>query len=345
MRDAARKYVAQPIATEAELETFLSDYPGVDPRTGLHLVDDELLIKSREAMLFAVQAFNNPTNYFKTEIFIVTSIIAWTYLAHHYFRKSGVDYIYRKGGQTVQTANGQPKHFDLRKCLAIPQCPFEAGEKRNLDYLIGLRDEIEHRSTSRIYDAISAKLQACCLNFNTAIKRLFGARCGLDRDLALALQFARVDGAQRKATSAHSDLPPAIEAYNAAFEEQLSNEELNDPTYAYRVALVPITISNRRKADEVFEIIDRGTDEAERINLLLRDRERPKQLPTAVVKQMQDEGFPKFRMHEHTQLWKTLDGKNPGKGYGIAIAKTWYWYDRWIEVVRQHCENKGDLYR
>jgi hypothetical protein len=75
---AARRFAHQPIATEDELAAYLARFPDVDPRTGLHLVDDELAIKAREAMLFAVQAFNNPTTHFKAEIFIVAAMIAWT---------------------------------------------------------------------------------------------------------------------------------------------------------------------------------------------------------------------------------------------------------------------------
>jgi Domain of unknown function (DUF3644) len=345
--NAARRFVHQPIAGEDELAAFLARFPEIDARTGLHIVDDELLIKAREAMLLAVQAFNNPMCYFKAEIFIVAAVIAWTYLLHVFYRRERVEYIYRERatGEPLVTPRGQHRHFDLAQCLTVVQCPLTPGEKRNLEYLIGLRHEIEHQSTSRIDDAISAKLQACSLNFNAVIKRLFGERCGVDRDLSVGLQFSRIDAAQRKATSAHRELPAAIAAYNAAFDGQLSQEELNDPAYAYRVALVPITINNPRKADEVFEILDRESPEAEAIAMLLRDRERPKHKPGQVVNRMQTSGFPKFSMHYHTQLWKRLDSRKPGKGFGTYVAGTWYWYDSWVAEVLKHCEAEGDRYR
>lgn len=46
----------------------------------------ELLKKSREAALAAVQIFNNPNISFKSESYVVLMIIAWTYLLHAYFR-------------------------------------------------------------------------------------------------------------------------------------------------------------------------------------------------------------------------------------------------------------------
>ncbi|RJE85032.1 hypothetical protein D3P04_12130 [Paracoccus onubensis] len=61
---------------------------------------------------------------------------------------------------------------------------------------------------------------------------------------------------------------------------------------------------------------------------------------------MQAAGFPKFRMHDHTQLWKQLDAKNPGKGSGcIGDYGNWVWFDRWIDQMRQHCEAEGEKFR
>ena len=55
-------------------------------------VANELVKKSREAMLTAVQIYNNPQIDFKSELFIVTTVIAWTYLLHAYYRKKKIDY-------------------------------------------------------------------------------------------------------------------------------------------------------------------------------------------------------------------------------------------------------------
>jgi hypothetical protein len=75
----------------------------------------------------------------------------------------------------------------LGQCLKHAKCPIERGARDNLSYLLKLRHEIEHQSTGRLDDAVSAKLQACCINFNDAIKRLFGAQYALERRLPIAL--------------------------------------------------------------------------------------------------------------------------------------------------------------
>ena len=51
----------------------------------------ELLSKSREAALNAVQTFNNPLTVFKAETFIMLIVVAWTYLLHAYYRREGVE--------------------------------------------------------------------------------------------------------------------------------------------------------------------------------------------------------------------------------------------------------------
>jgi len=95
IRDGA-KHKAIASASKEELERFFKNWHQIDPKTGLHLIGDELLIKAREAMVHAVQGFNSPSTLFKAEIFIVTAIIAWTYLMHYFFKQAGTDYRYSK---------------------------------------------------------------------------------------------------------------------------------------------------------------------------------------------------------------------------------------------------------
>ena len=50
-------------------------------------ITNELLDKSKEAMVSAVQIYNNPLIKFKSEMFITTAIISWTYLMHKLCQK------------------------------------------------------------------------------------------------------------------------------------------------------------------------------------------------------------------------------------------------------------------
>ena len=72
-------------ASPEDLDAFLTIWPDHDAQTGLSLRGDELLVKAREAMIAAVQTFNGAGINFRAELFIVTAIIAWTYLLHAWF--------------------------------------------------------------------------------------------------------------------------------------------------------------------------------------------------------------------------------------------------------------------
>lgn len=66
----------------------------------------ELLKKSREAALAAVQIFNNPNIRFKSETYVVLIIIAWTYLLHAYYRDQRIEYrYYKKNGVNLIKQN------------------------------------------------------------------------------------------------------------------------------------------------------------------------------------------------------------------------------------------------
>ena len=129
-------------------------------------VKTELLVKSKEAMLAAVQIFNNPNIQFKSESFIVLSNIAWTYLLHAYFRSKKIEYRYfTKSGKRRKfdkTKRGAYKYWELERCLNDNKCPIDKVTKSNLKFLIGLRHEIEHQMTTKIDDYLSARFQACC---------------------------------------------------------------------------------------------------------------------------------------------------------------------------------------
>jgi hypothetical protein len=150
----------EPAADEA-LAAFIENWPDLDPATGLSIRGDELLIKAREAMIAAVHVFNSAGLSFSIRAVYCFPIIAWTYLLHAWFKRAGFDYMYRdKAGLAQKTVHGGDRYWELSKCLRHQHCPLDAVMIKNLDFLIELRNEIEHRSTNRIDNAVSAKLQA-----------------------------------------------------------------------------------------------------------------------------------------------------------------------------------------
>jgi hypothetical protein len=313
---------------------------------------EELLLKSREAMLNAVQTFNNPNIRFKTEAFIILSNIAWTYLLHAYYRGESVEYRYHKiinnRKRFDKTKRNAFKYWELERCLDTEECPLNIIIKSNLKFLIGLRHEIEHQMTTRIDDYISARLQACCLNYNDEIKRMFGERSGIDKYLSFSLQFSTISEDHANQLRLFTDLPPNIAAYINAFDDNLEDNQFNDIRYSYRVLYVPKAVNHKGQADKVIEFINANSPEAEMLNkeyVVFKDREKNKHLPSHIWKIMQQKGFKDFAAHQHTQLWKTMNAKDPRKGYGVQVENTWYWYDSLVEEVEKYCISQGQKYR
>lgn len=315
-------------------------------------IKSELLKKSREAALAAVQIFNNPNITFKSETYVVLMIVAWTYLLHAHYRNKKLEYRYfDKNGKKRnfhRTKHGAFKYWELERCLNEDKCPIDKDTANNLRFLIGLRHEIEHQMTTRIDDVLSARFQACCLNYNDYIKRLFDPNLGIERHLSFSLQFSSISTDQKDSLEEHHDLPTHIKGFIESFDNALSDKEYGSPKYAYRILFVPKTANRKGQADKVIEFVKADSELAQDINktyAVIKETEKPKYLPNGIVSIMKKEGYPKFNVTAHTNFWKDNDAKNESKGYGVQIAKTWYWYEPWVEEVRKHCATCKQRYQ
>jgi hypothetical protein len=308
-------------------------------------IKNELIQKSIESMLSSVQVFNNPNIQFKSESFTVLVIIAWTYLLHAYYRNEKIDYRYfEKKGKRKKfsiTKHGAHKYWDLERCLNDKYSPIDNETAVNLRFLIGLRHEIEHQMTTKIDDLLGARFQACCLNYNNYLKSLFKNQEGIEKYLSFSLQFSSIS--EEKVDQFHncSDLPKNISTYIQTFDQALDEKTFNDNRFAYRVFFITKTANRKGQADRVIEFVNPDSEMAKGLSKeywAIKDRERPKFLPTKICKEIQALGYKKFTMHDHVKLWRNEDAKNPSKGYGILIEKTWYWYESWFDFVKSYCE-------
>lgn len=314
----------------------------------VHSVSNELIHKSREAALAAVQIFNNPQISFKSEMFIVLMNVAWTYMLHAYYRKHGVEYRYfeQKGRNRRfdRTAKGAYKYWELERCLDEKPCSVDRDTANNLRFLIGVRHEIEHQMTTRIDASFSAKFQACCLNYNEHIKKFFGDERAIDKHLSFSLQFSSITKDHAAQLEAQPSLPTHLKSFVEGFEAKLTEAEFNSPKFAYRVLFVAKTANRKGQADEVIEFVKADSQLAKKVNqkyAIIKETERRKLRPKTIVDTMNKEGCPKFSLHHHTLLWQRMKAKNPAKGLGTNVEGSWYWYEPWLELTRDHCKKNA----
>lgn len=92
-----KKDANQKPASDDEVAFFQIKRRSYDPKTGLNLIDDERLVRAREAMILAAQIFNSAALNFKTEVFAMLANVAWTYLLHEFYARKGVQIIDNDG--------------------------------------------------------------------------------------------------------------------------------------------------------------------------------------------------------------------------------------------------------
>jgi hypothetical protein len=308
-------------------------------------VKNELAVKSREAMLSAVQVYNNPNIQFKAETFIVLAIISWTYLLPSFYKSQGIDYCYYKQNANGRkrydrTKYGAKKHWELERCLNDDAYPLDITVKENLRFLIGLRHEIEHQMTTKIDNALSARFQACCINYNNAVGLLLGAPFSISKYLSFSLQFTSLSDPQVEQLTDIVGLPSNIATYITTFDSAINDETYNDPKYSYRILFVPKTVNRKGQADKVIEFIPANSPEAEGINkeyIVIKEKERKKYLPKTIIKLLNDKGFSKLNQYQFTQCWKKTNAKRDNT-YGVLVGgKEWYWYENYIPIVEKYC--------
>ncbi len=311
----------------------------------------ELLKKSQEAALAAVQIFNNPNITFKSESYTVLMVIAWTYLLHAYYREKGIEYRYFEQKNIKKkfdkTKQGAYKYWELGRCLKCKDSPIDKDTTNNLDFLIGLRHEIEHRMTSRIDDAFSARFQACCLNYNSYIQKLFGKEYNIESHLSFSLQFSSISTEQTNLLKEHPNLPKNIEGYLKNFDDNLLDVEFNNPKFSYRILFIAKTANRKGQADKVVEFVKSDSPLAENVNkqyTIIKETEKNKYLPSRIVAMMQ-KTYPKFSIRNHTLLWQENNAKDPAKNYGVQTMGNWGWYESWVDFVKEHCKQNKDKYQ
>ncbi|GEM_PF-406134 len=326
-------------AKQEGVEFFYARKRSYDPQTGLNLYDDERLIRSREAMLLAVQVFNSPTLRFKTEVFSVFANIAWTYLLHEHYSRAGVKLIQEDGRSLL-----------LGKMLKRGDCPLSQGIKDNLGSIKKIRDEVEHLLLRKADMKFLSIFQACCLNFDKVLCELFGEETTLKNDLSFSLQFAKMDFDQLVDVQSY-DIPPEIEVLDQALEKELGDERLGDMEYRFRVVY---TFENATKSKSHLKFLhpnDEGADEVK--NVLIKheisDKLYPHK-PSIAARLIAEKSGKTFTQNNHTQAWKKFDARpnkmvaepqNTNKDYCIyhVAHKDYTYSDKWVDFIASYISN------
>jgi hypothetical protein len=330
---AVKSDASQVVATDAEFQSFQTFKRSFDFRTGLNPFTDEILIKSREAIKLAVSVFNNPTLNFRAENFSILANIAWTYFALEYSERTGMP---------TQRANGSA--ISLADFLKEGECTFDDGTKNNLKALIKIRDATEHTAIGFGDDAWAGIFQATCVNYEREITKHIGARLSVAAEISFSLQLSSLSIGQ-VTSMANAKTDEKLTAINAELYDGLTEDQKNDQSFQFSVVYTTVASS---KSNSTFQFVSPETAEGKDIATVLV-KHKPSAVthpyrPNQVVQRIVEGGYPDFRPHHHTNLWKQFnvrpatnaeypDHTNLDYCYFNPTFSSYTYNDAWVQKI------------
>jgi hypothetical protein len=297
---------------------------------GLALSVRDNLEKCRSSAIAAVDAYNQPGPRFRTAQYVVLIIMAWTALFHAVFYRSGRRPWFRKAttgaGVRYVKVDGDPKHWDLSECLKQFYGDKHPAERKNLEFLVGLRNKIEHRHLPELDPALYGECQAALLNLEEMMVGEFGQKYAMVEQLAVSLQFSQlVPEEKRKATKALiTRAAKSVRDYVEKFRGSLASSVLGSMKYSFSVFLVP-KVGNRASASDMaveFLKVDEASEEElkrlEKLNVLIKEKHVPIAnlglfKPSEVVREVRKLTTVSVDLHVHTCAWRHYKVR-PAKG-------------------------------
>lgn len=229
---------------------------------GLSRVVRDNVEKIRSAAIAAVDAYNRPGPRFRTAQFLVLIVMAWTAIFHALFYRDGRRPWYRKkdssAGKGVRyiKVDGEPKYWELGECLRQYYGNQNPPERKNLEFLIGLRNKIEHRHLPNLDPSLYGECQAALLNLEDILSREFGAKYALAEQLAVSLQLSHTvppekSKAMKKLTAGARNVRDYIERFRGG----LAADVLASMKYSFSVFLVPRVANRQSAADAAIQFV------------------------------------------------------------------------------------------
>lgn len=300
---------------------------GISPSDAGDLDEEHRLVaKARESALAGVRVYNDPLAGFRTETLILLMVIAWNSLFQAILERDSVDY-YERGqdGKQVLLPGGRPKVLDTwaLACLAIGG-DGKRAVRANLDFFLGLRNQIAHRYLPALDTQVTAEAQAMLLNFENLLVEEFGGSAALGEQLSVPLQLSgfRNAGSLASLKAAESQLPTDVMNYLCRHREDVDEDVLRSHEYALQVYFVPVTANRDRQADTMVRFFPPGTvpphieEGLRQTSVVTKPKVVPVSshdlfLPGEVVNLVAERLPFRFTMDTHTRCWRHYKVRPP----------------------------------
>lgn len=303
-----------------------------------------MVIAAREEALTAVEIHNSPLSPRPLEGFLVHMHMAWLYALHAGFSKAGIDYRYRQPNGHFVKVDGEPKSWELQRCVETRWGNINDPVRANLELTVRLRNKIEHRYERGLQIASYGFMQALMTNFEDELLT-FGPDYSIaDRvHLPVALSTFSREGAAALA-KAQMALPQRLRDFFIDYRGGLTEEVLSDREFEFRIEIMQkrAPASDADLAVSFVRIEDLNEDEREAYEALeragrviLRDKIRDVanagwMKPAVAAAKTQDALDVRFSPSgEFPRAWKHYEVRPPSGTTGDERAKTDPRYCRW----------------
>ncbi len=242
----------------------------------------QLLEKSIDSALLAVEIYNKPRTSFRVETYITHMIIAWTKLFHaHFYHTIGDKYYYKENNKRkYKKIDGEKKAWELNHCINEYK-KLSKAETENLKFFIKLRNKIEHRYVDRIELGIMifGECQSLLYNYENTLVTLFGEEYSMNENLAYSLQFSRLRTKQQVESSnllLTRDVTE-IKEFIERFRGKISESTFNSQEFSIKLIQIP-RISNTNRNDLAIEFINWSSlskedkDNYQKVNAIVKDK-------------------------------------------------------------------------
>jgi hypothetical protein len=218
----------------------------------------QLLKKSQESAILAVDIYNKPATKFRSYGFIILMTVAWTSFFHAIFERKKIKYFYRKpDSQYFIYIDGEKKAWDLSKCCDEYFVDKNSPIKKNLDFFVALRNKIEHRFLPSLDFEICGECQAFLQNFEKLIIQEFGEEYSLNESLSIPLQLLSINPEWKNRTlkELQGKNYQIVKKYIDTYRQSLDDSVWQSSEFSFRVFLVPQIGSNPRTSACAIEFV------------------------------------------------------------------------------------------
>ena len=283
----------------------------------------EALDKARESALLAVEIYNKPSAVFRSGAYIILITLAWGSLLQAVFHKNKLSCFEKYSNGRYIKIDGELKIWPTERCVKEYFNDVNDPVRKNIEFLIGLRNRFEHRGYPEIDGEIFGECQAALMNFEELLTKEFPKEIPIKQNLVFAIQFSKYGiSQQNKALSKKVTRSLALlKSYITRSRSTISQEQWDSQKFSYRLFLIPKVGNNISKDDVAIEFIKFDPSKPtemegiEKLGVLIKDRivEKEKLVPsqeiymfkpTKIAEKVKRSISKPFTTSMHTNCWK-----------------------------------------